>query len=80
VSATRDVWLKAGPGRSYPNVVILPSGAEGRVACYDPNGQVETSTDGTSSTTWWRTYDGQDVGWVSGVYLDTQGARSAPLC
>lgn len=80
VSATRDVWLKTGPGRAFGNIVIMPAGAEGEVACYDPNGQVETSTDGTSSTTWWRTYDGQNVGWVSGDYLNTQGARSAPLC
>jgi hypothetical protein len=80
VSATRDVWLKTGPGGASGNVVILPGGTQGEVTCYDPNGQLETSTDGTSSTTWWRTYDDQNVGWISGEYLNTQGARSAPRC
>lgn len=80
VSATQDVWLKTGPGRSYGNIVVLPAGAAGKVACYVPNGQVETNTVGTASTTWWRTYDGQNVGWVSADYLNTQGAHSAPMC
>jgi uncharacterized protein YraI len=80
VTATRDVWLKTGPGRAYGNIVVLPGGAGGEVACYNPNGQVETSTDGISSTTWWRTYDGENVGWVSGDYLNTEGVRGAPSC
>ena len=74
------MWLKTGPGSAFGNIVVAHNGDQVLVTCLDPNGQPDTTSSGLTSTSWFRTiYDGNS-GWISGNYLDTQGARQISDC